>query len=177
MTRVKAGDESAFDQLYRRHQQTLYTFLVARSGNAQDAAEVLQETWNRVWFHCQGFDCHRRFRPWLYQIALNLRNRVYGSARRYDETKLQLNWQIGTWMEMSDSIRRAELERSIGATMARIPEKKRDVLLVACYLGMDSIEGGESLRISPEAFRKRLHDARHEFQMIFREIHGEWHDV
>ena len=65
--------DAQFERLYAEHAQSLFGFLVYRTGNRALAEDVLADTFERVLRARRGFDRRRGSeRTWLYSIALNL---------------------------------------------------------------------------------------------------------
>ena len=60
-----------FEQLVKRYERELYTFLRRFLGNAQHAEDVFQGTFLSVHLRIDQFEPGKRFRPWLYAIASN----------------------------------------------------------------------------------------------------------
>src|SRR4051812_26850503 len=56
---VAQGDTVAFEELYDRYSPTLYALLLRIVGNAEDAQEVLQETFVKVWSNAGTYDAVR----------------------------------------------------------------------------------------------------------------------
>src|SRR5437868_1345055 len=69
--RVADGDGQAFAALYRRHHQALYRYCRAILGNAEDAADALQNTMAAALRALPGEQRELRIKPWLYRIAHN----------------------------------------------------------------------------------------------------------
>src|SRR5438874_12474297 len=67
---VAHGDMGAFEKLYDRHSSTLYALLLRILSNADDAQEVLQETFVKAWTSATMFDAMRGSEvAWLISIA------------------------------------------------------------------------------------------------------------
>ena len=66
------GSEQAFEQIVRRYETPLTNFLFRYMHDAQEAQEVFQETFIRVYTKAGRFDPGRKFKTWLYTIAVNL---------------------------------------------------------------------------------------------------------
>lgn len=60
-----------FEQLVRRYEREIYTYLRRFLGDAQEAEDVFQATFLSVHLRIEQFEQGRRFRPWLYAIASN----------------------------------------------------------------------------------------------------------
>src|SRR2546421_12197890 len=87
---VARGDLAAFEALYDRHSSTLYALLLRILGNPEDAQEVLQESFVKVWTSARMFDALRGSEvAWLISIARSrgidrLRSRKIRSDREND---------------------------------------------------------------------------------------------
>src|SRR5919206_3305101 len=84
---VARGDLAAFEAVYDRYSGTLYALLLRILGNADDAQEVLQETFVKAWTNAKTFDAVRGSEvAWLISIARSrgidrLRSRKIRSER------------------------------------------------------------------------------------------------
>lgn len=68
--RFIAGDRQAFDDLYKRYAPEVMSFLAARVRSQENAEDLCQTAWSRVWENRESFD-RRHFRGWLFEIARN----------------------------------------------------------------------------------------------------------
>ena len=71
MLRYREGDLEAFETLYRRHQDSLYRYLLRLSVNRDVAEDVFQDVWTRVIAHRERYAATAKFTTWLYRIAHN----------------------------------------------------------------------------------------------------------
>ena len=72
LTRVRAGDESAFGVLVRRYEPKLRAYVAGIVGLEEDARDVVQEAFVKAWRHLDQYDRSFRFSTWLFRIAHNL---------------------------------------------------------------------------------------------------------
>ncbi len=63
------GDADSFMRLYRLHVRTVYRYLLARLGRAQDAEDVTAQVFERAWTSLPRFRPSGTFKSWLYTIA------------------------------------------------------------------------------------------------------------
>ena len=81
--RILTGDEGALGQLYRRHVNAIFRFVLAQVRNVQDAEDLTSETFARMVRGLPHFRGEASFRNWLYQIARNaVRNHRRAAAYR-----------------------------------------------------------------------------------------------
>jgi len=66
------GDLEAFGELVAAYQQFAYALAFRLLLNEEDAEDVVQESFLRVWRHLAGYDTRRKFTTWLYSIVTNL---------------------------------------------------------------------------------------------------------
>ena len=69
---LQQGRDSALDELMLRHKEPLFRFIYRYVLNQEEAEDLLQETFVRVYFKRDQFRPTAKFTTWLYQIALNL---------------------------------------------------------------------------------------------------------
>src|SRR5262245_54731783 len=82
MRRLVAGEQGALDMLMDRHAAAVHQFLLRMLGDPDDARELAQEAFVRVYQHRHRFRPEARFTTWLYTIAANLaRNQLRWRAR------------------------------------------------------------------------------------------------
>jgi RNA polymerase sigma-70 factor (ECF subfamily) len=71
IARHRGGDESAFEEVIRRHLKPVYGFVCRYLGDRDDAEDIVQEAFLRAWRHLDRFDADKNFRTWLFRIARN----------------------------------------------------------------------------------------------------------
>jgi len=69
--RAVAGDREAFEELVRRHQRALVNHLYRLTGQREEAFDLAQEAFIKVYQSLGAFDPRYRFTTWLYRIAFN----------------------------------------------------------------------------------------------------------
>lgn len=67
----REGDGAALEHLIQRYLKPVYSFLYRLAGNAQDADDISQEVFVKVWRNLDKYNVDRPFRPWLFRIAKN----------------------------------------------------------------------------------------------------------
>src|SRR5262245_1671253 len=83
IARFRKGEEEAFDELVRKHQQRVFNIAYQVLRNFEDANEVGQDAFVKVYQHLADFRGESAFTTWLFQIVTNLaRNRVRYNQRR-----------------------------------------------------------------------------------------------
>ncbi|MCI8268682.1 MAG: RNA polymerase sigma factor [Lachnospiraceae bacterium] len=72
LNRVGTGDSEAFRQLYHNTDRTVYSFILSILKNPQDAEEVMQETYLKIWTSAASYHSQGKPLAWIFTIARNL---------------------------------------------------------------------------------------------------------
>lgn len=72
MQKAKRGDHSAFAELVDKYRDKIFAYLYRMVGNREDALDLAQETFLRIFSNLRNFQLGQPFKPWLYRIATNL---------------------------------------------------------------------------------------------------------
>ena len=68
---VLGGDTAAFEYLFDRYRDAIHRLFLQRTGNAEDADDLLQETFIKVYMNLHRYSPEYTFGQWLYTIARN----------------------------------------------------------------------------------------------------------
>jgi RNA polymerase sigma-70 factor (ECF subfamily) len=71
VARARGGDEDAFRLLVERHSRSIYRLAYRLTGRAEDAEDVVQETFVRAYRQLSRFEARSNFGTWLYRIGFN----------------------------------------------------------------------------------------------------------
>ncbi len=167
MVRVQHGDMQAYQELIRLYQRKVYRVINAYHHNPDDAMEVLQDTFLKVYASRQTWERKRSFSAWLYRIAINAsidRYRRSGKSKTSSiedmlEAQLQKSATIrplrGPLERLRDNDRRRLLERAI----RRLPERQREVLTLKYFGEMQLEEIATTLECPLGTVKSNLHKA------------------
>jgi len=154
-----AGDADAFGQLYARHRERLYRFLLGQLRDPALVDEVFQDTWQRVVAAGADWRPDAAFATWLYRIA---RNRVadHWRARRHrppapDDADLRMARleDPDTPERRFDALqRRRDLQRALDA----LPDEQREVVLLRLEQEFTLEEIGAITGVGRETVKSRL---------------------
>lgn len=138
---VLAGDRAAFETLVRRHQRPLVNHLFRLIGRRDDAVDLAQEVFIKVYVSLGSFDPRYRFTTWLYRIASNCaidwlrRKRLptcsLSSARPEDDRRDAPEEQYASDDPLPDQFLRAsEIKRRLDAALEELPPHYRQLILL-----------------------------------------------
>ena len=166
-TEAAGGATHAFAQLVERHAAALSS--VVRNSVHDDhlARDLAQEIWIKVYRGLSSFDLERRFRPWLFAIALNhVRDHGRKLGRRPRGVHFE-DLQVEPVARDPRDLERREERRAIAAALARVPEPFRTALQLVDVVGLDYEEAAASLECSKGTVKSRVHRGRLAFQAAY----------
>jgi RNA polymerase sigma-70 factor, ECF subfamily len=159
--RAKTGDRGAFGQLVLRHQRRVFALGLRWFRNADDADDLVQETFVRAWRALDRFDETRPFAPWLLTIAANRARTMLGRARPSEELHDSIMWEGPSPAEDAE---RARLESDVQTAMKTLPQEQRVVLHMRAVESLSYREISDALDIPIGTVMSRLARAREEMR-------------
>ncbi|MBJ6121873.1 RNA polymerase sigma factor [Sphingomonas mollis] len=163
--RSRRGEDAAFAAVMMRHKQPLYRLIVAQVGDADEALDLLQETFIAAHGALARFDTDRSLRAWLARIAIN-KCRDHARRRRVRRF-LSRVLPIESGEQVPDAaadtegsaIDRQHLAHAMAA-IGRLPATLREPLLLCTVDELSQAEAAEALGISVKAVENRIRRAR-----------------
>ena len=162
LVRLRAGDPSAFDEIYGLLHPRLFSFLSRMVRNRSVAQDLAEETWVRLAASGKKLHDGTRLVPWLFTVARNLyvsycRSRAREQAYTAD---LVFLWPGELPRSPFDLASLNEFEEQLEAALAELPPLYREALLLTAVEGMRPADAAAVCGIGVEAFRQRLSRAR-----------------
>jgi len=155
---AQSGDVRAFETLYRRTSDRVYAVCLRMSGDADRAAELVQDVYVRVWERLSSFRGESLFTTWLHRLTVNLvlqdrRSRGRREAREVGSPDLE---RYGRTARRAMPGTRVDLERAIAA----LPDKARRVLVLRDIEGYKYDEIARITGVSLGTVKAQIHRAR-----------------
>jgi len=119
-----ASSERAFTQLVEIYQKPLYAHIRRMVGNHDDADDVLQNTFIKVWRYAAGFKGDSALFTWLYRIATNEALGFIRAQKPAMESEINKEIQPAGNTDGPDG---DEISRKLAAALLTLPEKQRQV--------------------------------------------------
>lgn len=159
MSGTAADARATFERLFLDTRTDLLAYIVRRSQSAEDAADVLAETYLIAWYKLDALPTGERARLWLFGIARNLL--LKGARRRHVRDALveRLAAELRSAHSLQTPI---EDERSatLRAALAALPERQREVVLLTAWEGLTPREIAAVTATPVNLVRVRLHRGR-----------------
>ena len=181
--RVKTGDQRAFKLLVERYQRKIYAVALGMVKDKEEALDISQEAFVKVYKYLDHFKGDSSFYTWLYRITVNIcidalrkKQALRGEQVELDEAvKMDtaeanigaLGSRLGT--NPQKSALRKKLAEKIQQALETVPEKHRAILLLREVEGMSYEDLSRTLEIPKGTVMSRLFHARTKVQKILSE--------
>ena len=170
MERLAAGQDAALNDLMERHATPLFHFLCRMLGNEEDANDLAQETFVRVFRARGNFRAGAKFSTWLYTIAANLARNHFRWRSRHAVVSLdgespESEQTLGSTIPAGDAAPNeqtlvAERAGAVRAAVGRLPEDLREAIVLCEWEEHTVAEAAAILETTPKAMESRLYRAR-----------------
>lgn len=171
------GRDVAFEELVNRYKMKSYSLAYFLVGNADDALDISQEAFIKIYRNIHRFRWKSSFGTWLHRITYNLCMDFLRSRKR----KIELSYQDGIRIPDGEldvqstgepspfrNLMRGEVKRSVWAAINRLAPRLRSVLVLREIQDLSYGEIAEVLGCSKGTVMSRLHYARKKLRKILK---------
>ena len=153
----RRGEPGAFDELVRSTHRMVYAVAYRVVGNAEDASDVTQEVYLRVWRHMGRFRGDADFGTWLHRITVN---RALTHIQRASKRALPAAPEELPEMPVEDRTEQQADADLLERALARLPEQQRTVVVLKDVYGWTGEEIAKAMGSTEGAIKVRLFRAR-----------------
>jgi len=178
LLRARRGDRSAFGTLITRYMRRAYYVALGLVGSHDDAQDLSQEAFARVYRNHESLDPEKSFYGLLYQVLRRLCfNHLRDAKTRKSRLEEKAHWLADEARDraaLSDPVKRSEwseLKTKMGKAIEALSEHEREVLVLKEFDGLKYREIGELLEIPIGTVMSRLYSARKALATLLEEIH------
>jgi RNA polymerase sigma-70 factor (ECF subfamily) len=177
--------QGAFRKLVERHQRRAFAIAVGLVRDENDAREIVQEAFLRVYKGIGTFEGGSSFFTWLYRIvtnlAIDLMRKPGRKAAELDEGRDVSDEAEGDFALVSridgadpiDVLRRKEMSARIEVALAALPSYHRAVIIMREVEGLSYEEMAEAMGVSKGTIMSRLFHARQKMQRALADVYAE----
>ena len=157
MLRYKDGDMGAFDVLYRRHNDSLYRYLLRLSQNPATAEDLFQEAWGKIVKSRENYRPTARFSTFLFRVAHNCFIDYVRRNKRHTAEVSVDPYLSPTADDSPEYLTERHLaRRRLSESLAQIPAEQRDVFLLHEEAGLSIEEIATVTGVNRETAKSRL---------------------
>ncbi|MEF9940232.1 MAG: RNA polymerase sigma factor [Clostridium sp.] len=165
---VAKGDAEAFHQLYQNTDRTIYGFILSIIKNPQDAEEIMQETFLKIWTSAGSYQSMGKPLAWMFTIARNLCYMKFRDQKHDSDIGLDdlAESEMG---EFCPQIEDAADKLVLFAALQILKEEERQIVLLHTTAGMKHREIAESLQMPLATVLSKYNRAMKKMQQFLRE--------
>ncbi len=160
--RCLGGEQAAFEVLVERYQRQIFSLAYRLHGDYDEAKDLAQEAFIRIYQELPNFDTERRFFPWMYRVA---QNACINSLRKLPKESLTDDGQpeydkrqLGE--DPAQSYVNREYAQELALLLQEMPENYRQPILLKYIEGLSYQEISEKLDLSISTIESRLFRGR-----------------
>lgn len=164
----RRGDFDCFERLVGRYEKKIYNLALRMLRDPDDAREILQETFLKVYDNLEKFRGEAHLSTWIYRIAMNealMRIRKYKHRPRpleiTDEDGERREIDVEDWAPRPvERLLTKELGGELDRAIALLPEDYRGAFLLRDVEGLSNEQIAKAMQLSVPAVKSRIHRAR-----------------
>lgn len=171
---IKSGDKKALGRLVARHKKSAFRIALGLVGNKDDAYDISQEAFMRVFKSADTFDSKQPFLPWFYTIISNL-SRTW-LKRRSSRDNRMVDVEDNSFLLVDHSNPEDVLEKKEAVTLLQkglleLDFEDREIITLQHFRGMSYDEIASLLNIPRGTVMSRLYYARKKLAGIMRQYY------
>jgi len=157
LSRVAAGDEDAFRQLFHAHYNKLASFVQRLTKSHSATEELVQDVFVKVWVNRSELTSIDKFESWMYIIARNhVFNHLKKTAREYQQQQAWLELVSADNLETAGHSDAVDMYSFIERSIEKLPPQQKKIYLLKRQNGLRNEEIAQQLNISMETVKKHF---------------------
>ena len=175
---LREGDMAALAILVEKYKRLVYRVAMQITKNHEDANDVMQDTFLKVYESIHSFRKDAAFETWLYRIVVNhATNLVKRRERRRESplsgtSEMEIHPDLRRTADLANNphlnLEKKERQRWVTQAINSLPLKQRTVVILHEFEGLTHPEIASILNCSEGTVRSRLHYARHKLRDLLR---------
>ncbi|GCE47500.1 RNA polymerase sigma-70 factor (ECF subfamily) [Thermosporothrix hazakensis] len=163
----------SFEMLVQRYKPRIYLLVYRLVRNVEEAEDVTQEVFIKLYYHLHSLDQQGAFTGWMYRVAMNAALDALKRCKRdpHPETEGEsvnaLDQRAASIPEPDEQVISAELRSCIQHVLSQLKREQARALILRDVEGLEYKEVARLLGTSLSAAKMRVHRARLAFQRLF----------
>ena len=157
------GDVRAFEEIYKKTSAFVYNVVLKIASNEEDADEIMQDAFMRIWKNLGQFRGLSSFKTWVYRVAVNTALNYRKAAQKHSRKRVDfdsVSASVGTPEKTRSAVDLKERERKLSELLNALNPDQRACIVLREIEGLDYREIAEALKININTVRSRLKRAR-----------------
>jgi len=171
MLKVKDGDLDRLGLLFERYKKPLYGFFYGMNKDTDLSEDLVQNVFFRILKYRYLFRGEGDFRTWIFHIARNVNHDNFRKNKIQKKDSLE-NWEerLGIDENRATEFQKDEELQLLSMAMDRLPEDRREILLLSKYQDKKYKEIGEIIGCSEGAVKVKVFRALQELKAVYKQL-------
>jgi RNA polymerase sigma-70 factor (ECF subfamily) len=170
---VQSGDKTAMKTLVEKYKRKAYYLALGMVGNSDEAYDISQEAFIRVFRSARRFDLKQRFFPWFYSIIANLCKDCLSHREKRESKEVDISENefllVDERNPETEMIREEEV-RSVRMALLKLSFEDREIIVLKHFRDMSYDEISALLKIPKGTVMSRLYYARKKLAKSLNEV-------
>nr|HET6902444.1 sigma-70 family RNA polymerase sigma factor [Ktedonobacteraceae bacterium] len=187
------GNTRSYEELVQRHMNRVYGIAYRVVNNREEAEDIAQEVFVKVFHNIKKFEQQAAFSSWVYRVATNSALDALDKTRRQTKNIVPLSGQGGqssksgtanadnsdplqqqasSTVSPEDKVIQKELRECINKVLKKLDREQARLLIMRDFDDLSYVEIANALEAGLSAVKMRIHRARLAFQEIFSQFCG-----
>lgn len=154
---LQDNDVEAFDSLFHKYSEKLYSFSFSLLKNHEDSKEIVQEAFVRIWEKRKDIDTSKSFKSFLFTVSYNL---IIDQLRRRLKDTEYRDFLVGYFetekFELQTTIDYDTIKTKIQGAVEELPVKRKQIYVLSREIGLPHKEIAEKLGISVKTVENQI---------------------
>lgn len=169
----KKPSESLFEQLVDQYQESVYKFVRRRVGNHDDAADITQEVFIRVYRNLNSLKDPAAAKGWIFRIAVNETNRLL--TDRYRATHVSADAENLNFVEPAapdaDAVTAEEINRKFEEALKTLSPRQKDIFELRYFQELSYEEIAQAMNSNVNSMKSTYHIAKQKISDFILDKH------
>jgi len=172
MRDVRDGNLQLLGSLFEKYQTPLFNFFLRLTWDRQLSEDLVQDVFFRILKFRQTYRGDTPFTTWMYQIARNVRVDSYRKRKPESAMNEELASSADTRPSPAEQLQTSEQEKLLRRALARLPEDRRELLILTRYQNLTYEQIAELLDCQAGTVKTRVYRAMQELKQVYLELAG-----
>ena len=169
--RAIRGDEFAFEQLVKEHQRLVYNTALRACRNREDALDISQEVFIKVWRALPKFRFESSFSTWIYRITVNaVTDHVKKDKAVYQTVELSEINELSGGEQPDDEVIKNDRITVLKSAMGKLSLEHKEIITLRDIEGYSYDEIANMLSLEVGTVKSRINRARSALKKILDEV-------
>jgi RNA polymerase sigma-70 factor, ECF subfamily len=179
--KAKTGDHLSFQQLVNRYDRSVLSIALRYVNDADDAKDIYQEVFIRVYKGLKNFEFKSEFSTWLFRITTNVcltykmklnKHQHISISEEYDDENSNQQIEDERNVTPEEYAANNEISANIYAALEKLSPRQKMIFLLKHYEGYKIREIAKIMELNEGTIKKYLFEAVHKLKFELKEIYG-----